>query len=263
MLEQQFRDECAKLGVDIKNLNNDWAYYHAVYLDMTRNGEKEIKVTEYYNRVGGQYHIAKAAFNISTRQCTTNLHVTKISPIWFQQVVANITSNAEALWHQIDEQMSIEIARKVECAEAAMRRVEHEHLELGKYLDDVSSEKAQLEESVNTLIGYRDENEKLLRSAEVKSEQISSLEERLNDDKTIVTKYEQQREQLNQLQVEHAKINTQLVMRNEQLDELKNEVQWLRETLNTNSNTSLPTGTPPSKTAGDLFIESIQNGEES
>ncbi|MDR9826269.1 hypothetical protein RCJ22_11675 [Vibrio sp. FNV 38] len=260
MLEQQFREECAKQGVDIKNLNNDWAYYQAVYFEMTQNGEKEIKVTDYYNRVSGQYHIAKAAFNILKCQHTVKLNLQQIKPVWFQQFVANITSNAEAFWHQIDEQMSIEVARKVECAEAAMRRAEHEHLELGKYLDDVSSEKAQLEESVSTLIAYRDENEKLLRSAEVKSEQISSLEERLNDAKTIVEKYERQREQLNQLQVEHAEINTQLVMRNEQLDEMKTEIQWLRERLNTTSHSSLPTGIAQPENPGSL-IESIQNGD--
>ncbi|MFA0439485.1 hypothetical protein AB4560_06140 [Vibrio sp. 10N.222.51.C12] len=262
MLEQQFREECAKQGVDIKNLNNDWAYYQAVYLEMTQNGEKEIKVTDYYNRVSGQYHIAKAAFNILKCQHTVKLNLQQIKPVWFQQFVANITSNAEAFWHQIDEQMSIEVARKVECAEAAMRRAEHEHLELGKYLDDVSSEKAQLEESVNTLIGYRDKNEQLLRSIDSKCEHIRTLEERLNYANVTVEKYDKQREQLNQLQIEHAQINTELVMRNEQLEELKNEVQWLRERLSATSKASSQTGNPPSKTSGDLFIESIQNGEE-
>ncbi|MCQ1059556.1 hypothetical protein LRP52_24820 [Photobacterium sp. ZSDE20] len=263
MLEQQFRDECTKLGViNVNKLDNDWAAYQSVYLEMSQNGEKEVKATEYYNRLGGQYHVAKAALNLLKRNSMPHHGVEHPKPIWFQQVVTNITSNAEALWHQIDEQMSIEIARRVECAEAAMRKAEHEHLELGKYLDEVCGEKKHLEESINSLIGYRDENEQLSRSLESKCLRISALEDKLSETNVILEKYEKQREQLNQLQVEHAEINTELIMRNEQIDELKNEVQWLRETLNTTSKTSLPTRNPLAKTAGDLFIESIQNGEE-
>ncbi|UXA00507.1 hypothetical protein [Vibrio splendidus] len=261
MLEQQFDDECKKLGViNVNKLDNDWASYQAVYLEMTQNGDKDIKVTEYHNRTGGQYHIAKAAFNLLKRQSSPHLEVEHPRPIWFQQVVATITSNAEGVWQQIDEQMSIEIARKTECTEAAMRKTEYEYIELEKHLDSVSCEKSQLEKTVNSLMAYRDKNEKLQRSAESKSEKINFLEERLNDAKAIAEKYEVLQEQLNQLQVEHAEISTQLVLRNEQVSELKTEVQWLRKTHNKTSNTSLPTGTAQSENPGSL-IESIQNGD--
>lgn len=261
MLEQQFEDECTKLGViNVNKLDNDWVSYQAVYLEMTQNCEKDIKVTEYHNRTGGQYHIAKAAFNLLKRQSTPHLEVENPRPIWFQQVVATITSNAEGVWQQIDEQMSIEIARKTECAEAAMRKIEYEYIELEKHLDSVSCEKSQLEKTVNSLMAYRDKNEKLLRSAESKSEQISFLEERLNDAKAVVEKYEEQREQLVQLQVEHAQVNTKLAMQNEQVSGLKAQVEWLRKTLNSTASTSSTVGAVQGVKTGQL-IESIQNGE--
>lgn len=235
MSEEMFIEECKKVG--IKNphrMKNNWRDYYAVFQEQTQNGKLEISVKAFHLAIGsGEYRAAKAAYQIMKKEPHSDF-TAQPSPIWFQQFVAKIADEAQELWSVVDKEITKDVTRKVEFAEAAKNKAEQEHEEASEYLDEILMAKEELEANTETLIGYRSQHIKLEAIIAGRDEEIRVLKNRLEEADATSKELSSIKELLSNANTEIAKLQVALELREEQLSDFRNTFNNFNNTAQNN-----------------------------
>ncbi|TOK95030.1 hypothetical protein, partial [Vibrio parahaemolyticus] len=158
-----FIEGCKREGIkDPSRLKYTPKHYLAVFVEMTSNGKNPIRVKEYHRAVGGgEYKVAKVAFNLLNKVNDVQDRIAAPRPQWFQQFVASTAGFVQDLWEEISMEIQREVEERVQVSEAARNMAEKEQASTEDYLEEIIAEKHELEITVEEFAGYRERNEEL------------------------------------------------------------------------------------------------------
>lgn len=217
--EHDFHNACKKVGIkDPSRLKFTFKHYLAVFVEMTRNGKESIKVKEYHRAIGGgEYRVAKAAFDLFNSPDEIQDHVALPTPLWFQQFVANTASLAQGLWQDIGNEIQREVEERVQLAEAEKNVAEKNRLEIEDYFEEVNAEKEALEATVDELAGYRERNEEMHHELKDLARENSHIEKKLADIVEEANALRLQMSELQSLKIQVAKFEAELELKTQQI----------------------------------------------
>ncbi|MEZ8106030.1 hypothetical protein [Vibrio cortegadensis] len=217
--EHDFHHACKKVGIkDPSRLKHSFKHYLAVFVEMTKNGTKRIKVKEYHQAVGGgEYRVAKAAFDLFNSSDEKQDQVSVPPPQWFQQFVAGTAGFAQGLWQDISTEIQREVEERVQLAEAAKNVAEKNRLEIEDYFEEINAEKEALEVTVQELAGYRVRNEELHHELKDLARENSHIEGKLGDVVEDANALRLQMSELQSLKIQVAKFEAELELKTQQI----------------------------------------------
>ncbi|MEZ9823456.1 hypothetical protein [Vibrio cyclitrophicus] len=221
--EHDFHNACKKVGIkDPSRLKFTFKHYLAVFVEMTRNGKESIKVKEYHRAIGGgEYRVAKAAFDLFNVPEEQPDQVTVPTPLWFQQFVAGTAGFVQNLWQDISTQIQKEVDDRVQASEVARNLAERERASIEDYLEEIIAEKESLETTVEELAGYRERNEELHHDLKDLAREKSLIEEKLSELVEEANALRMQTPELQSLRIQLAKFEVELEHKMQQIIEYR------------------------------------------
>ncbi|HCH1699175.1 V-type ATP synthase subunit I domain-containing protein [Vibrio parahaemolyticus] len=218
-----FIDGCKREGIkDPSRLKYTPKHYLAVFVEMTSNGKNPIRVKEYHRAVGGgEYKVAKVAFNLLNKVDDAQDRIAAPRPPWFQQFVASTAGFVQDLWEEISMEIQREVEERVQVSEAARNMAEKEQASTEEYLEEIIAEKQELEITIEEFAGYRERNEELHHELKdlVRDKQV--IEDKLSEAIEEVNFLRVQMTELQSLKIQLAKVETELDFKTQQVMELQ------------------------------------------
>ncbi len=222
-----FIDGCKREGIkDPSRLKYTPKHYLAVFVEMTSNGKNPIRVKEYHRAVGGgEYKVAKVAFNLLNKVNDDQDRITAPRPQWFQQFVASTAGFVQDLWEEISMEIQREVEERVQVSEAARNMAEKEQASTEEYLEEIIAEKQELEITIEEFAGYRERNEELHHELKdlVRDKQV--IEDKLSEAIEEVNFLRVQMTELQELKIHATRLETELEFRAQQVSDFKSTLE--------------------------------------
>ncbi|AVF92313.1 hypothetical protein AL552_00250 [Vibrio diabolicus] len=218
-----FIEGCKREGIkDPSRLKYTPKHYLAVFVEMTNHGKNQIRVKEYHRAVGGgEYKVAKVAFNLLNKVNDDQDRIAAPRPQWFQQFVASTAGFVQDLWEEISMEIQREVEERVQVSEAARNMAEKEQASTEEYLEEIIAEKQELEMTVEEFAGYRERNEELHHELKDLTRDKQTIEDKLSEAIEEVNFLRVQMTELQSLKIQLAKVETELDFKTQQVMELQ------------------------------------------
>ncbi|ASM96270.1 hypothetical protein HYO33_21585 [Vibrio parahaemolyticus] len=223
-----FIEGCKREGIkDPSRLKYTPKHYLAVFVEMTSNGKNPIRVKEYHRAVGGgEYKVAKVAFNLLNQVNDVQDRIAAPRPQWFQQFVASTAGFVQDLWEEISMEIQREVEERVQVSEAARNMAEKEQASTEDYLEEIIAEKHELEITVEEFAGYRERNEELHHELKDLARDKYHIEEKLSDVVEEVNALRLQIPELQSLRIHVAKIEAELEIKTQQVSDYREMLRF-------------------------------------
>ncbi|EJG2004005.1 hypothetical protein BS021_RS04450 [Vibrio parahaemolyticus] len=223
-----FIEGCKREGIkDPSRLKYTPKHYLAVFVEMTSNGKNPIRVKEYHRAVGGgEYKVAKVAFNLLNKVNDVQDRIAAPRPQWFQQFVASTAGFVQDLWEEISMEIQREVEERVQVSEAARNMAEKEQASTEDYLEEIIAKKHELEITVEEFAGYRERNEELHHELKDLARDKYHIEEKLSDVVEEVNALRLQIPELQSLRIHVAKIEAELEIKTQQVSDYREMLRF-------------------------------------
>ncbi|HCE3407393.1 TPA: hypothetical protein NG605_004319 [Vibrio parahaemolyticus] len=126
--------------LNTEKMLNSYHQYKATLDAMSQGGAVDVKVTDFFNEVGGQFRYASFAYEFLTELSNNNKRQKLDRPDWFHMYLNKVNLLLEDSWGDIENHIATVISEKAAHYETLKESVSSRHEEHVSYIDELNSE---------------------------------------------------------------------------------------------------------------------------